>query len=36
MIGLEIFGSAIQTQEFKPNTLYNCFNSKLTETEFVK
>jgi hypothetical protein len=36
MIGLEIFGSAIKTQDFKPGESYNCLNSRLTDSEFVK
>jgi hypothetical protein len=36
MIGLELFGTAIKSQDFRPGQSYNCFNSKLNESEFVK
>jgi hypothetical protein len=36
MIGMEIFGDSIQTQEFVNNQSYNCYNYKLDGTEFAK
>jgi hypothetical protein len=36
MIGMELFGNVIQTQYEKDGLDYNCFNSKLKDTDFTR
>ena len=36
MIGMEIFGDAIQTQYQTSGEIYNCLNKNLRDTDFVK
>jgi hypothetical protein len=36
MIGMELFGKTIQTQEYYSNQVYDCKNPNLINTDFTK